>query len=105
MYNIMLVSGVQYSDSTFKHYKMITVISLVSHLPPYKVIRALSMYITFLWLIYFVTESLYILIPFTDFTHSSTSFTLATIHLFSVSMSLFTFCFACFFFFLHSTYK
>ena len=63
------------------------------------------MYITFLWLIYFVTESLYILIPFTDFTHYSTSFTLATIHLFSVSISLFTFFFACFFFFLGSTYK
>ena len=33
MYNIILVSGVLHSDSTFKHYKMITMISLVTICP------------------------------------------------------------------------
>ena len=65
------------------------------HLSPYKVIIMLltifhMLYITSPWLIYFISEGLYFLIPFSYFA-SPTSSLLATTHLFSVSVSLFLF--------------
>ena len=55
------------------------------------------MYITFPWLIYFVTRGLFFLIPFTCLTFPTQLPLLGTIHLFSVSLSLFSHCFVCFF--------
>ena len=49
------------------------------------------MYITSPWLIDYITEGLYLSIPFTCFTHPPTL--LATTHFLSMSMSLFSFCF------------
>ena len=68
-----------------------------NHLSLYKVITILltvflMLYITSLWLIYFVTGGLYFFIPFTYFTPPPLSL-LATTLLFSVSVSLFSFCF------------
>ena len=57
------------------------------------------LYTEFPCLIYFISGSLYLLIPFPYFTPSP----LATARLFSVSKSLFLFCL--FIYFLDSTYK
>ena len=70
---------------------------------PYKIITILltilsGLYITSPWLIYFITGSLYLWIPFTYFDVPSP---LATTS-FSVSISLYLFCLFCF---LDSTYK
>ena len=66
MYYIVLDIGI--------HYEMITMVSLVTILSPYKVIKLLLtiflvLYITSLWLIYYITEGLYLLIPFIYLTH------------------------------------
>ena len=71
-----------------------------NHLSPYEFIIIsltifLVMYITFLWLIYFITRGLF-LIPFTCLTFPTQPPLLATIHLFSVSLNLFSHCFVCF---------
>ena len=80
------------------------------HLSPYKGITLLltifpMLYISSPWLIYFVTESVYLLISLTYVAHSPTSSPLATSCLFSVSMILFLFCYLYLFCFLDFTYK
>jgi len=62
------------------------------------------LYISSLWLIYFVTKSLYLLISLTCFTQTSP---LTIIYLFFVSMILFLFCYICslVLFFVDSAYK
>ena len=66
------------------------------YLSPYKFIMILltispMLYISSLWLIYFVTGSVYLLISLTCFTPPSLPSPLATTCLFSVSVSLFLF--------------
>lgn len=51
------------------------------------------LYITTLWLTDFITDSQYLLIPFTYFAQISTPSSLAVISGFSVSVSLFPFCY------------
>lgn len=65
MYNIMLGSGIFHSDLTFTHIMKWSCGNSSSHLPSYKFIKILSIillmvYITFLWLVYFITGKLYL---------------------------------------------
>lgn len=58
----------------YVHYEVITTLSFSYLLLLYKVITALltifpMLFVTSLWLIYFIIESFYYLIPFTFFTH------------------------------------
>ena len=69
-------------------------------LSSYKVIKILlaifpTPYISSPWLIYFVTGNLYLLISLIHFTITKFPCPLATTCLFSVSMTLFLFCYAC----------
>ena len=56
------------------------------------------MHITSLWLFYFKTRGLYLLVPFTYFS-SPTSLSSATPPIFSLFLSLFSFCIVCFVFY------
>ena len=75
------------------HYKMITMISLVTichHASYYNIINYIIYAIYYIpMLTCFVTGGLYLLISLTYFTHSPSPFSLAPTSLFSVSMSLF----------------
>ena len=69
-----------------------------NHLFPFKVVTILltiflMLYITSWSLIYFIIGGLYLLIPFTYLPNPQTPSPLATTRLFSVSVSLFLFCF------------
>ena len=76
--NIILISGVQHSDSTFTiFYHVITTISLVTICYCAKLLQYYY-YISYTayhipWLIYFITGNLYFLFPFTYFACPSTS--------------------------------
>ena len=72
VYNIMLVSGIFHSDLTFTHIMKWSCGNSSNHLSSYKFIKIVPtvlfmVYITFPWLIYFITGELYLLIPFTYF--------------------------------------
>ena len=102
---LILVSGVQCSDSIFlyttnDHHKS------SYHLAPYKVNTLLLtilplLYVSPLWLIYFVTGSLYLLISLTYFTHPTNPLPSGS-HLFVLWVSFVTFVHL--FYFLDSTY-
>ena len=78
-------------------------------LSPYEVLTILltiflMLYITSLWLTYFITGGLCLLMLFTYFTLTHT-LPSGYHHLFSLSVSLFSFCFVSLFCFSDSTYK
>ena len=99
-YNIVSVSGVQHSGSTFTPCELITTINVVTIC--YQSITILlttypMLYITSLRFIYFITGSLFLLNPLHLF--SQPAFPLVVTSLFFVSMNLFLFClFICFVF-------
>ena len=89
--NIILLSSVQYNDSIFLYIERY-------HLSPYKVITKLltifsMLYITCPWLIYLITESMYLFITFPYCCIPLLPCPLVTTALFSVSLSLFYFVF------------
>lgn len=91
---------------------MVTLVSWINHLFPYKLITVLLTIVLCcilypLWLVYFITESLYLLILFTYFAKPFSLFPspLAITSLLSMYVSLFSFCFVYLFCFLDSTYK
>ena len=93
------------------HYKMITILSLVTICHHTKVLHCYwlsspcCLYISFLWLIYFVTGSLYLLVSLTYFTHLPTPLPTGN-HLFVLCIYDFVSVLLCLFFcFLDSTYK
>ena len=66
----------------------------------------LMLYIRSLWLIYFITRNLYLLIPLTYFTDLPSSLCILVTTAFSVHVSLFMLCYVYLLFcFLDSTYK
>ena len=97
--NIILLSSVQYNDSIFLYIGRY-------HLSPYKVITKLltifsMLYITCPWLIYFITESMYLFITFPYCSIPLLPCPLVTTALFSVSLSMF--CYILYFRF-HTTF-
>ena len=95
--------GCKESDTTKQHTHTHThTHTLISPYSYYKILSILVLCIIFLWLIYFITGSLYLLMPFTYLVSFPTPSLLETTSLFSGSMSLFVFYLFCF---LDSIYK
>ena len=74
-------------------YKVTTLVRLVSIWYDYNIIDCIPYVVIYISMTAFITGNLYILIPSLFFTHLISSSQLATINLFSVSMSLIPFCF------------
>ena len=100
--NIILVSGVQHSDLIFLCIMKWSPWCLVTICHHTKLLQYYWLYFLchhHMWLIYFIIESLYLLICFACLAYPSTPYPLATISLISVSMNLFLFYYVCSFVF------